>query len=63
VNVATAVQDSVPPAAEAEADRPKRRVVYTTKKKKPTSTQQDTEPEPGLQSLDFFCCSAVAGLA
>lgn len=47
------VQDGTT-ATQPEADRPKKRVVYTTKKKKPTATQQDAEPAPGYLSFSYF---------
>ena len=53
-----AVQDGST-AGQPEADRPKKRVVYTTKKKKPAATQQDTEPVPGYPSLTVLILAVV----
>jgi len=58
------VQDIMSSAAQPDADKAKKRPVYTTKKKKPTiTTQQDTESAAGfelLRCLDFKqCCRYI----
>jgi len=53
--VSDAAQDNTSSATQPDADRPKKRVVYTTKKKKLPVTQQDTEPAQGY--LSFGCYS------
>lgn len=52
IHFAAVVQDGTT-AAQPDAERPKKRVVYTTKKKKPTAAQQDTEFAPGYSLFGF----------
>jgi len=49
--VRAAVQDIMSANAQPDADKSKKRPVYTTKKKKPAVTQQDTEPVAGYKLL------------
>ena len=62
------VQDTAT-AAQPEADRPKKRVVYTSKKKKPTAIQQDTEPASGsfihslLMTVSFYVLQTLLSSA
>jgi len=51
-----AVQDITSATAQTDTDKAKKRPVYTTKKKKPAVTQQDTEPAPGY--LDIWIIQA-----
>jgi len=53
-----AVQDITSATAQTDTDKAKKRPVYTTKKKKPAVTQQDTEPAPGY--LDIWQATMVS---